>query len=153
MSRVINLNSSGKQRTQLVRGVVLALRELMKQTDTDQTTLDLVAFIVLALDAIAKTIDASVTAWEKRGYWVKADRFRVEWLWAEQMSKSLQEVLLKKDWPAVAIISAQIGEKLKNVDIPQRSRLGEPWQGAWERLLQSQKPSKFTGTSAKNFSP
>lgn len=153
MSRVININGSGKERNQLVRGVVLALRELTKQTDTDQTTLDLVAFIVLALEAISKTIDSSVSAWEKRGYWVKADRFRSEWIWVDQIGKSLRNALVAEDWSRVAVLSAQVGGKLRDVHVPLRNRLGEPWLGAWERLLQSQKSSKFSGTSSKNFSP
>ena len=38
--------------------------------------------MVLALEEIAVSIDVSVQAWEKRDYWVKADRFRMEWEWA-----------------------------------------------------------------------
>jgi len=75
---VINTENAGKERTQLTRAVVLALRELMRQTETNRETQDLAAFIVLALENIAATIDSSVEAWEKRGYWLKADRFRMD---------------------------------------------------------------------------
>ncbi len=39
----------------------------MKQTEITDKTRDLAAFIALALEAIASTIDTSVEAWEKRG--------------------------------------------------------------------------------------
>ena len=134
MSRVINTQSVGKERTQLTRSIVLALRELMNQTEVDEHTRDLAAYIVLALEQIFKTIDVSVSAWEKRGYWVKADRFRMEWIWTESLGSHLQKALLAEDWPAVAMTSAQVAEKLREVDVPKRTKLGTPWVGAWNKM-------------------
>ena len=134
MGRVINPESVGKERTQLTRGIVLALRELMRQTETDGRTRDLAAFIALALESVSNTIDVSVTAWEKRGYWIKADRFRMEWAWSEKLGELMRQAILKNDWPAVAAAAAQVAEKLRNVTVPQRHRLGTPWEGAWKRL-------------------
>jgi hypothetical protein len=78
LSRVIKTETAAKDRTRLTRAVVLALRELMRQTQPDNHSRDLAAFISFALLEINQTIDASVAAWEKRGYWVKADRFRMD---------------------------------------------------------------------------
>jgi hypothetical protein len=134
LSPYINPENAGKQRNQLTRGTVLALRELMKQTEPNQTSLDLVAFITIALEQISKTVEESVTAWEKRGYWVKADRFRLEWEWAARASDRLLEALKKGDWASIAINSAQVGQKLMSVKLPIHNRLGTPWVGAWEKL-------------------
>ncbi len=68
MGRVINPEGAGKKRNLLSRGVILALRELALQQDVSDLTKDLAAYVVLSLRAIAVTIDASVEAWEKRGY-------------------------------------------------------------------------------------
>ncbi|HEX9029378.1 MAG TPA: hypothetical protein VF823_09400 [Anaerolineales bacterium] len=137
MGRVINPEGAGKERTQLTRAVVLALRELMRQTQADGQTRDLAAFIALALNEITETIDTSVVAWEKRGYWLKADRFRMEWAWAEKLGKAMRQAVSDEDWPKVAMTAAQVAEKLKDVDVPQRHRLGTPWVGAWERMRQT----------------
>lgn len=134
LSRVIKIEDVGKERTRLSRAVVLALRELMHQSEPDERSRDLTAFIVLALEAIHATIDQTVTPWEKRGYWLKADRFRLDWEWTGRLAKQLREGLFEDDWPAIAGIAAQIVEKLKNVKVPQRHRLGTPWEGAWEKL-------------------
>jgi len=134
LGRVINPEGVGKERTQLSRGVVLAIRELMKQTQPDDTSRDLAAFIALALLQIAATIDTSVTAWEKRGYWVKADRFRMDWAWAERFGNTMRQAVLVDDWGTVAMTSAQIAQKLMTVQVPVRHRLGTPWAGAWEQL-------------------
>jgi hypothetical protein len=106
----------------------------MRQTEADDQTRDLAAFISLALEEIYKTIDASVSAWEKRGYWVKADRFRMEWIWTETMSRNMRQAVLADDWPAVALTSAQVAEKLRDVDVPKRHQLGTPWVGAWKKM-------------------
>jgi hypothetical protein len=132
LSRIINPESSGKERTRLSREVVLSIRELMKQTNPDEQSLDMAAFIALALNQITNTIESSVVAWEKRGYWVKADRFRMEWVWTERLGLAMRQALIDGDWLVVASTSAQIGQKLSNIQIPLHHRLGTPWVGAWE---------------------
>jgi len=139
MSRLINPESAGKQRTQLTKGVVLAIRELMKQEQADENTRDLAAFIGLALIEIGETIDVSVQAWEKRGYWVKAERFRMEWEWVNQLGRGMLEALRTEDWNQVAMFSVRIAQKLQKVQVAERNRIGQPWVGAWQRLLQDQK--------------
>jgi hypothetical protein len=136
LARVINLDGVGKERKQLTKAIVMALRELMQQTETNGQTYDLAAFISMALESIHESIDLSVAAWEKRGYWLKADRFRLEWAWTERLGQTMREALLSDDWPTVAMTAAQVGEKLKTVKHPQRNRLGTPWEGAWDRLRQ-----------------
>ncbi len=136
LSRVINPESAGKERNQLMRAVALALRELMKQTEADAVTRDLAAFITLALAEIAGSIDPSVAAWEKRGYWVKADRFRMEWDWAGRLGTAMHKALDNEDWLVVAQVSAQVAVKVNDTKLPQHHRLGTPWVGAWQRLQQ-----------------
>ena len=134
MGRIINPEGSGKERTRLVRSVVLALRELMEQNKTDDRTKDLVAYISLALVEISETVEASVTPWEKRGYWIKADRFHLEWNWTSIMGNKLSSALLEEDWQAIAITAGQVAEKLKDVKVPKRHGLGSPWIGAWKKM-------------------
>jgi hypothetical protein len=118
--------------------VVLALRELMKQQGTDELTKDLAAFVAISLEEINGTIEASVGAWEKRGYWVKADKFRLEWEWAGQYGRTMAAALLKEDWATVAMTSAKVAQKLGKVTVPVHHRLGTPWVGAWKKLKADQ---------------
>jgi hypothetical protein len=134
LSRVIKLETVGKERNQLIRATALAVRQLLQQKEINPTTRDLAAFCALTLAAIAETIDPSVEAWEKRGYWVKADRFRMEWLWAGQLAQVLHQALFEDDWQKVAQTAVQVAQKLADVKVPQRHHLGTPWTGAFERL-------------------
>lgn len=134
MSRIINPESVGKERTRLTKSAVLCLRELARQSEVTSQAKDQVAFIVLALETISEGIDASVAAWEKRDYWVKADRFRMEWMWAEQVAAKLKTALLADDWTAIASALPTIAQKFNKVEIAQNHRLGEPWRGAYQSL-------------------
>jgi hypothetical protein len=135
---IINPESAGKERTQLCKGIVLAIRELAKQTDTGTEARDMAAFIAVALGQISAGIDISVAAWEKRGYWVKADRFRMEWIWAGLYADKMKAALLSDDWATVAMTMTQVAQKLTKVEVPAGHRLGKPWVGAW-RLLSGTK--------------
>jgi hypothetical protein len=134
VARVVNTETAGKDRTRLSKSIVLALRELMRQSDPDDQSRDLAAFIVLALLDIYKTVDLSVTAWEKKGYWIKADRFRLDWEWTGQLGEKMRTAVLVGDWATIAVISAQVAQKFMKVQVPVRNRLGTPWVGAWEAL-------------------
>lgn len=134
MSRLIKTESAGKDRTRLTKSIVLAVRELAKQKDVTPEARDLAAFIGLALQTIAEGIDESVAAWEKRGYWVKADRFRMEWLWAGQYARKMKDAVLADDWGTIAMLLPQIAAKLGKIQIAENHRLGKPWVGVSKRM-------------------
>ena len=134
MSPIINPESAGKERTQLTKAIVLAVRELAKQSDVTNEARDLAAFIALALKSISDGIDVSVAAWEKRGYWVKADRFRMDWLWTGQVAEKLKTAIFADDWGTIAMLLPQIGQKFSKIEVSKNHRLGKPWVGAYGQL-------------------
>ena len=134
MSRVINPDSAGKQRTQLTKAIVLAVRELARQTEPGAAARDLAAFISIALQTISDGIEVSVAAWEKRDYWVKADKFRMEWAWAASASQKMRAAVLADDWAGVAMLSATIAQKFNKIQVSENNRLGKPWVGAFKQL-------------------
>jgi len=129
-----NQESGTTLRNRLSRGIVLAIRLLMEQGAPDDDSLDKIAFVVLALNKIAESVDASATAWEKRDYWVKADAFRMEWEWVLDSSERLKDALLAKDWAQIASELILVGQKLNKVQISPKNRIGEPWIGAYAAL-------------------
>ena len=134
MSRVINPESAGKDRARLSKAIVLAVRELAKQKDVTDEAKDLAAFIALALKTISKGIDASVVAWEKRDYWVKADRFRMEWVWTGQYADKMKVAIFTNDWATIAMMMPQIAMKFSKIEVSDNHRLGKPWAGAYKQL-------------------
>ena len=138
MSRVINPDSAGKQRTQLTKAIVLAVRELARQTEPGAVARDLAAFISIALQTISDGVEVSVVAWEKRDYWVKADKFRMEWAWAASTSQKMRTAVLSDDWASVAMLSATIAQKFSKVQVSENNRLGKPWVGSFKQLTSKQ---------------
>ena len=110
------------------------MRQLSQLTAFGGEARDLAAFIVLALHRLSQGVDASASAWEKRGYWVKADRFRMEWAWAEPLATNLQPAILRGDWASVAPLLLKVAEHFKDVRIAGNPRVGKPWAGAFERM-------------------
>ncbi len=133
LARLIKLESAGKQRTQLLKLLCLATRELAQKTPHDADFLDLLAFTILTLEAIQATIEPSIQAWEKRGYWVKADQFRRDWSWTGRCSADMRTALAQNDWQALFSIVENIRERVRHINIPQHHRMGTPWIGAWKR--------------------
>jgi hypothetical protein len=138
MSRLINPDSAGKDRTRLTKAIVLAIRELAKQKDVTNEAKDLAAFIVLALQTISEGIDASVAAWEKRDYWVKADKFRMEWMWSSQYADKMKVAIFTNDWATIAMLMPQIAQKFSKIVVSDNHRLGKPWVGAYKQLTTHQ---------------
>lgn len=134
MSRVINPNAAGQDRGRLMKTVASTLRALLAHGAVDDTSRDMAAFIAAALQAIASGIETSVTAWEKRGYWLKADRFRLDWEWTGRIGAGLERALIEDDWGKIAAYCVQIGDKVKDIELPKSARGGEPWVGAWRKL-------------------
>ncbi len=139
MSRVINPDSAGKERTRLTKAVVLAVRQLARQSGPGPEGRDLAAFIALALAAIAAGIDSTVAAWEKRDYWVKADKFRMDWRWAGETAEKMRRAVRSDDWRTIAQLSAQIAQKFNKIKVSDNHRLGKPWVGAWDKLRSDQR--------------
>jgi hypothetical protein len=75
----------------------------------------------------------------KKGYWLKADRYRMEWAWAVRVGEQMRKSLTIDDWANIAVLLVQIAQKLNSVEVPIRNKIGTPWVGAWEKLLATQK--------------
>ena len=133
LGRLIKIETSGKTRTYLSKTIVISLRELAIQNEINETTRDIAAYIGMALKTISDSIEESVTPWEKRGYWVKADRFRLEWEWTNDYSQIILEALNNEEWGILALKVGEIGEKLKNINVSHRHRMGKPWVGSYKK--------------------
>ena len=114
---------------------MLAVRQLAKQNQVNQEAKDLAAFIAMALRIVSDGIDLSVAAWEKRDYWIKADKFRMEWMWTGQFADKMKTAVFTDDWGTVAMLSAQIAQKFNKIVVSENHRLGKPWAGAFQKML------------------
>ena len=134
MGRVINPERAGFERNRLVKTLAVANNRLLRQQEINAETRDLAAYEALCMEAIASTIDPTVEAWEKRGYWLKADRFRMDWAWAEKLGGKMRAAVLAEDWATAAGTAVSLAEKLMNVDLPKRESSTKPWTGSMDEF-------------------
>jgi hypothetical protein len=138
MGRVIRTENLSTERNRLMKAIAIAARELAGQPDFGDESRDLAAFIVMALETVGEGIEASVLPWEKRGYWLKADRFRMDWDWIPPLAKEMRAALLDDDEIGVARGMGKLMQKLGAVQVPAKHRLGTPWIGAWDKFYDTQ---------------
>ncbi|MBN2555978.1 MAG: hypothetical protein JXA97_08575 [Anaerolineales bacterium] len=132
MSRVIKPESAASMRNRLLRQVASVLHEGSSDQLSEQDLQDMVAFIVLALRQIIISIDQTTAAWEKRGYWLKADRFRMDWNWISLASQKLEAILEESRLHEAYQVLGELAGGMQGIQ-PRKSIGDRFWAGAWEQ--------------------
>lgn len=140
MSRVINPDSTGKQRSQLMRTAAEILRHLSQKSEVDAQAKDMAAALVFCLREIDGGIEQSAAAWEKRDYWMKAEEFRQKWRWAGAMADALQAIIFADDWSQMPPMMVKLLPYVADIKITKFTRKETAWQGAYQRLLREKPP-------------
>jgi uncharacterized phage-associated protein len=130
VSQIINPSTPGKERNRLSKAIVITIRAFMRQEKPDKNTKDMLAFIILALREISDGIDKSVIAWEKRGYWIKADKYRIEWEWTSQYADQLDTAFENEKWSEISAMLMEIMGRFSGIKVSDKHRMGKPWIGA-----------------------
>jgi hypothetical protein len=137
VSRVVHRESASRARAKMLQGIAVTLRASASARDVGAQEMDQLAFLALSLDAIARSVDETATAWEKRDYWIKADRFRADWSWVEPLRQQMAEALRQKDWTLALQATRQLAGRVAMVKLPSRDRGSRIWEGAWRRWSSS----------------
>lgn len=138
MSRVINTANPGRLRNQARRTIAEMLRHLMFKKRIDDESKDMAALVAISLQEIAATIDVTTTAWENRDYFLKADRFRLEWEWAAPAARRLEEIVVSGDWDRLTGELVALAPRFADIRIAKMTRGPEAWQGCLEALVRRQ---------------
>jgi hypothetical protein len=132
MSRIIKPESGVSYRNKLLKSIAATVLALTSQVDVNDETRDMLSFIILCLQKINESIDISVNAWEKRGYWLKSDRFRLEWDWVKLIEKELKDALFTENWPVIPSLLSEIFTKVSFLKISNKKKKTELWSGAYK---------------------
>jgi hypothetical protein len=135
MSRIIYTESPGKVRHQHRRTIAEALRRLSQKPQLDGEAKDLVALIVFSLHGVAETVDQTVDAWERRDYWMKAERFREKWRWLDPLTDELSGVTHEGQWDRLPSVLARLMPYFADIRVKRMTRKPTLWEGAYERFV------------------
>ena len=136
MSRIVYTDSPGSQRQRLRRTIAEALHRLMAKPELDDEARDLAALIVFALREIDVGIERSASAWDKRHYYVKADRLRQEWEWASRAANRMASLIGGGDWARLPVVLASLVPRFSDIQVVKLTRSPKLWSGAYQRLTE-----------------
>jgi hypothetical protein len=135
MGRIVYTESPGKTRHQYRRSVAEMLRRLSQKRRIDDEARDQASLIVLCLHGMADTVDQTVSAWENRDYWMKAEHFRREWQWLDPMADQLAAVICQGEWHELPVLLARLAPHFSDISVKRMTRGATLWSGAYKRLL------------------
>ena len=136
MSRVINLDSTGKRRNQLRRTIAELLRRLSQKQGLDEDARDMLALLVRCLKEIDEGIEQSALAWENRDYWFKAEELRRRWSWAGTGARDLEGHLGSDDPERIHQFIASLLPRFSDLRIARFMRKPALWKGQYRLLMQ-----------------
>ncbi|MBL8153032.1 MAG: hypothetical protein JNM70_02510 [Anaerolineae bacterium] len=141
MGRVIQTDSTGKQRNQLMRTVAEILRRLSQKSEIDAEVKDMLAMLVYCFREIDEGIEQSAAVWEKRDYWMKAEELRQRWSWVSDMGDQIRAMIYQDNWANMPTILIKLLPRVSDIKVTKMTRSDALWSGAYERLLR-EKPAR-----------
>lgn len=142
MSRIVNLNNPAKIRSQNLRTIAEVLRHIASKISFDAESKDMAASLVFSLREIDASNEQTAAAWEKRGYWMKSERFLRKWTWSNEMALNLEDVIRNDAWDLLPDLLAELLSHTADIQVKNMTRSKDTWQGAYERLM-AEPPSEI----------
>jgi hypothetical protein len=134
MARIIRPDSPARARASLVAAIRAALADVGAGGDPDEVR-DRLAYAGLALRELERSTERTAQAWERRGYWLKVDRFRREWSWAGQGAAAIVVRLVEGDLEGAQSAAGALIPRLPPVSGAVSPKApAKRWAGAFARL-------------------
>jgi hypothetical protein len=118
-----------------MRTLAEILRRLADKRTVDDEVKDMAAAMVFIFRDIDGQVNATTEAWEKRDYWVKADRFRLEWEWAAQAAADVEDVIRHDAWDLIPRLAMDLFPHFASIRIKRLTRDPKLWRGAYAQLM------------------
>lgn len=142
MSRIINVNDPTKIRNRNRRSIAEILRHLSQKVEIDGEARDMAATLVYLLREIYEGVEQSAHAWEKRDYWMKAERFLRDWHWTKETAVNIEDVIRNDAWDLLPELLAELLLQFADIKIKTMTRQSDLWRGNYHRLM-AEEPSDF----------
>lgn len=142
MGRLIDTDSTGAQRQRLRRTIAEALKLMATKRELDAEARDLAALVVYCLREIGEGVERSASVWDKRHYYIKADRLRADWEWAGRAADRMANLIRAGDWLRLPVVLAEIAPRFADVGVSKVTRSPELWAGACDRLVAEERAKR-----------
>ncbi len=137
MSRIVNANNPTTIRNRNRRSIAEILRHLSQKSTIDNEAKDMAATIVFLLREIEEGVESSARAWEKRDYWLKAERFLRDWTWVKETAFNFEDVIRNDALDLLPELMADLFPRFVDIQLKTMTREPSLWRGAYQRLMES----------------
>ncbi len=135
MSRLIQIQNPTTIRNRNRRSIAEILRRLPQKKAVDGEAKDMAATIVLLLREIYTGVEQSAVAWEKKDYWLKAERFMREWRWTIEIAADMDDVIRHDAWDLLPELLVLLYPHFGDIAVKTMTRDASLWQGAYRKLM------------------
>jgi hypothetical protein len=132
LSRIIKPQSASSLRKKIMQTLAHSLNWAARSQGDQSDIKEVAAYIILGLRQISESVDQTATAWEKRDYWLKADRFRLDWIWADHSLRRLEAALQTEDWGELMAGFGELAGFISHMKVPKKLETTQPWDGAYQ---------------------
>jgi hypothetical protein len=136
VGRIVRTDSGAGRRTRILKSMALALRAAAADSPADDEVPEILAFLALCLRELNESFEETARAWERREYWLKADRFRSEWAWVPRILGRLEPALTARDWDRARACGMELASVLADRRLRVPDSKATPWRGAWDAWVQ-----------------
>jgi hypothetical protein len=135
MGRVIRVEAPTQVRHRHRRTIAEIMRRLMEKSTLDAESKDMAATLVFLLRDIQEGVEQSAKAWEKRDYWMKAERFLRDWEWTAEMAANIEDVIRHDALDLLPELLADLFPYFSDIQVKTMTRKPEEWRGNYARLM------------------
>ncbi|MCS6907468.1 MAG: hypothetical protein RML93_06255 [Anaerolineales bacterium] len=100
----------------------------------DEKLLNIASFIALSLDEIENSVQQTSAAWEKKGYWVKADHFYQEWSWVGEAKRRLINAVRQSDLSEIDCVLRELARHVRLSKEGVKAKRGIDYSDALKRF-------------------
>ena len=133
MGRVINPEPPGKRRKAYLKAIKRSIYEISNEEE-HRVDRDKLAFVYFNLLGVGETITETTSAWENRDYWLKAEKFRQEWLWVDKYCRIIKKQIRASNEMAVQQSLSEVFLQLDKVDLPKRPLKRDSYEGLYKKF-------------------
>jgi hypothetical protein len=141
MGRVIRVETPTQVRNRHRRTIAEIMRRLMEKSTLDAESKDMAATLVYLLRDIQEGVEQSAKAWEKRDYWMKAERFLREWQWTTEMAANIEDVIRHDALDLLPELLADLFPYFSDIQVKTMTRQPGEWRGNYDKLM-AESPGK-----------
>lgn len=118
MGRIIHTTHPTRQRAATLKRIAALIRDYSHTNGSHKDIRELSELLIAGLEEIQESVNRTASAWEKRDYWLKADGFRRQWRWVDEMIAGMTKAFRADDRPSLQTHILELKRRMETSTSP-----------------------------------